>query len=226
MSEPEDQTIHNLPRKPFLLLLLALAALAGVSLWFTAWCWPRYGESACGRYVLPIDLLMSLVIFALVTLVFDQRWGKLALYRCSSAWSSLPAVWSPACFYTATAIPFRSLPDLLCFLQASLLRLIYLVLIQTFVPAALLRLLTGGGKTYHTSERGSLRGDPGRSGLGIYDGFVRSGGDPAARVGSSGVYFHMEELYLGLDSGAGGIFGGDLGEVAALAHPSADLRRW
>ena len=75
MSEPEDQNIHTFPRKPFLLLLLALAALAGVSLWFTAWCWPRFGESACGRYVLPIDFLMSLVIFALVTLVFDQSWA-------------------------------------------------------------------------------------------------------------------------------------------------------
>ncbi len=48
---------------------------------FTAWCWPRDGEQACGRYVLPVDFLMSLVIFTLVALVFDQSLGQAVLVR-------------------------------------------------------------------------------------------------------------------------------------------------
>ena len=226
MSESEKPYTYTLPLKPFLLLLLALAALAGISLWFTAWCWPRYGESACGRYVLPIDFLMSLVIFALVTLVFDQRWGKLALYSLLTALVIVAGSLVARMLYTATAIPLSSLPDLLRFLQASLLRLIYLALIQTFVPAALLRLLTrAGDRTHHDTERGSLRGDPGRAVWGIYDGFVRSGGDPAARLGSSRLHFHMEQRALGADAGAGGILGGDPWEAAAHAPSSAGRRR-
>jgi hypothetical protein len=79
MNTQYPQLRHPLPLKPFLLLLLALAVVAGASLWLTAWCWPRFGERACGIYGLPADFLMSLVLFALVTLVFDQSWGRLLL---------------------------------------------------------------------------------------------------------------------------------------------------
>ena len=139
MSEPEDQNIHTFPRKPFLLLLLALAALAGISLWFTAWCWPRYGESACGRYVLPIDFLMSLVIFALVTLVFDQRWGRLMAYAIMISFATVVGSLVARLFYTASAMPWDSIPVLLYYLQGMLTRMIYLILVQALIPAVLLR---------------------------------------------------------------------------------------
>jgi hypothetical protein len=138
-NQPETQTINHVPTKPFLLLLLALAALAGISLWFTAWCWPRYGESACGRYVLPIDFLMSLVIFALVTLVFDQRWGKLIAYAVVISFATLVGSLIARLLYTAPAMPWDSIPVLLYYLQGALTRMLYLVLVQALLPAALLR---------------------------------------------------------------------------------------
>jgi hypothetical protein len=139
VNEPEPQTTHSLPLKPFLLLLLALAALAGASLYLTAWCWPRYGEQACGRIVIPVDFLMSLAIFILVALVFDQPWGRLALYSLLIALVIVLGSLVARMVYTVTAIPFGSLPDFLRFLQSALLRMLYLALVQTFVPAAILR---------------------------------------------------------------------------------------
>jgi hypothetical protein len=142
MNQPEAQTTHIFPTKPFLLLLLVLAALAGASLYLTAWCWPRYGEQACGRIVLPIDFLMSLAIFILVTLVFDQSWIRLALYSIVIALGIVFGSLLARMTYTATAIPFQSLPDFLRYLESTLLRMLYLALVQIFVPATILRLLT------------------------------------------------------------------------------------
>jgi hypothetical protein len=140
MSEPPSQELNPLPLKSFLLLLLALAVLAGLSLWLTAWCWPRYGESACGRIVLPVDFLMSLAIFALVTLVFDQRWVRLVLYSIAISAAVVFGSLIARMVYTATALPFQNLPDFLRYLEAALVRLLYLALIQIFVPAIILRL--------------------------------------------------------------------------------------
>ena len=147
MQEPQSAHIKHLPTKPFLLLLLGLAMLAGVSLWLTAWCWPRYGEQACGRIVLPVDLLMSLVIFALVTLVFDQRWGKLVLYAILISSAIVVGSLVARLIYTSLALPFQGLPDFLRYLESALIRLIYLALIQVLIPAAILRgLLRGDGE--------------------------------------------------------------------------------
>jgi hypothetical protein len=127
------------PTKPFLLLLLALAVIGGVSLVFTAWCWPRYGEHACGQYVLPVDFLMSLVIFTLVALVFDQTWGRLILYCVAIGAAQLAGNLAARLIYTATAMPWDSVPIFLRYLQGALTRLIYLTLVQVLIPAAILR---------------------------------------------------------------------------------------
>jgi hypothetical protein len=142
MNQPEPQTTHLFPTKPFLLLLLVLAALAGASLYLTAWCWPRYGEQACGRIVLPVDFLMSLAIFTLVTLIFDQGWGKLVLYSFVTSAAIVLGSMVARQIYTGTALPFQGSSDFLRYLESALLRMLYLALIQTFVPACILRLLT------------------------------------------------------------------------------------
>ncbi len=124
-------------------LLLALILVSGFSLWFTAWCWPRYGEQACGRYVLPIDFLMSLVIFTLAALVFDQPWGKLFLYAIGISLAMVLGNLLARLIYTAPALPFQSLADFWRYLQATLMRLLfYQALVQVFLPAAILRGLT------------------------------------------------------------------------------------
>ena len=139
MEQSLSSRVSPLQVKPFLLLLLALAVLAGVSLWLTAWCWPRYGESACGRIVLPVDFLMSLVIFTLATLVFDQRWVRLVLYSIAIGAAVVLGSLVARMIYTATAVPFQSFLELLRFLAAALLRLLYLALVQVLMPAAFLR---------------------------------------------------------------------------------------
>ena len=139
MQASQPTTIKPLSLRPFLLLLLALAVLAGASLWLTAWCWPRYGERACSLYVQPVDFLMSLAIFALVTLVFDQSWGKLVLYSIAISAAVILGSLAARLIFTALALPFHSFPDFLSFLGSTLVRLLYLAAIQTFIPAAILR---------------------------------------------------------------------------------------
>ena len=141
MDEQQPHTAIPLPTKPFLLLLLALAVLAGASVYLTAWCWPRYGEQACGRIVLPVDFLMTLVILTLVAMVFDQPWGKLVLYSIVISAAVVLGSLFARMIYTASALPIQSMPDLMRYLATVLMRLLYLALIQTFVPAAILRLL-------------------------------------------------------------------------------------
>ena len=139
MNEDQLSEAPEFPTKPFLLLLLALAVIAGVSLVFTAWCWPRYGEQACGRYVLPVDFVMSLVIFTLVALVFDQPWGRLILYGLAISAAMILGSLVGRLILRAPALPFRSALDFLNYLAGALMRLIYPNLLQVLVPAAVLR---------------------------------------------------------------------------------------
>ena len=152
MNEDQSPKAPEFPTKSFLLLLLALAVIAGISLWFTAWCWPRYGESACGRYVLPVDFLMSLVIFTLVALVFDQRWGRLVLFCTAIGAAQLVGQLAARLLYTAPTMPWDSVPIFLRYLQGALTRLIYLTLIQVLIPVAILR-----GLLRRDAQRISLR---------------------------------------------------------------------
>ena len=139
MEESLSPVVRPLAAKPFLLLLLALVVLAGAESWFTAWCWPQYGERACGRYGLSLDFLMSLAIFALVALVFDQPWGRLILYSIViSAAAGLGGL-AARLLLTAPGLPFPNIPELLRYLGVVLVRLIYLALMQALVPAAILR---------------------------------------------------------------------------------------
>ena len=147
-------------------MLLGLVVMAGISLWFTAWCWPRYGEQACGRYVLPVDFVMSLVIFTLVALVFDQPWGRLFLYcrgdrRCTV--SRKPG--SPADLHCHQQCPGIAVPIFLRYLQGALTRLIYLTLVQVLIPAAILR----GCATRRDAQRITL---PNAAAFGVIIGVV------------------------------------------------------
>jgi phosphoglycerol transferase MdoB-like AlkP superfamily enzyme len=158
MQEPQSPGLNPVSLKPFLLLLLALAVLAGVSLWLTAWCWPRYGESACGRYVLPIDFLTSLVIFALVALVFDQSWGRLIAFAIVISFATYVGSLVARLFYTAPAMPWYSVPVFLRYLQGALTRMIYLILIQALIPAAILRGYLRGDAEHITLKSAALFG--------------------------------------------------------------------
>ena len=140
MDEDQSPEAPEIPAKSFLLVLLGLVVIAGISLWFTAWCWPRYGEQACGRYVLPVDFVMSLAIFTLVALVFDQPWGRLFLYAMGISVAMVLGNLLARLIYTAPALPFQSWPDFWRYLQAALMRLLfYQALVQVFVPAVILR---------------------------------------------------------------------------------------
>jgi apolipoprotein N-acyltransferase len=158
MEQIPNRDSSSFPTRPFVFLLLALVVMAGVSHWFTAWCWSRFGESACGRYVLPIDFLMSLVIFALVALVFDQRWGRLII--CTIVISAAMYVGSLVArlIYTATAMPWDSIPVFLRYLQGALTRMIYLALVQALIPAAILRGVMRGDAQRITLKSSALFG--------------------------------------------------------------------
>lgn len=153
-----QQGRQPLPLKPFLFLLLALLVTSGVSVWFTGWCWPRYGESACGRYVMPVDFLMSLVIMALVTLIFDQKWVRLILFGLLIGAVMIAGGLIARWIHSAPASPIPGYLNFLQYIFGLLLRLIYPNLIQVLVPAAILRGLLRGDVQRITLKTAALFG--------------------------------------------------------------------
>jgi len=158
MSIPDPQPGHAFPTKPFLLLRLVLAVLAGASLWLTAWCWPRFGERACGIYVLPVDFLMSLTIFTLVTLVFDKPWGKLLLFSIAISAAAVLGIVVARLINNAWFEPLQGYIEVLRFLGTSIIRIVYMALIQTIIPAAILRGLVRQDALRITIKRAALFG--------------------------------------------------------------------
>jgi len=132
----------RLARLPaFWLALLALLLLGIFESRFIAWCWPTYGESACGRYSLPLNFVLDLAFFLLVVLVFDHAWWAVLLvsvvalevYHAGNLVRALPGV------FGGEGQPF--LTQAASFLAGWAIMTLIQTLLRFLVPAAILRWL-------------------------------------------------------------------------------------
>ena len=125
----------------FWLGFLALLLLGIFESRFIAWCWPTYGESACGRYSLPLNFVLDLAFFLLVVLVFDHAWWAVLLvsvvalevYHAGNLVRALPGV------FGGEGQPF--LTQAASFLAGWAIMTLIQTLLRFLVPAAILRWL-------------------------------------------------------------------------------------
>ncbi len=142
-ASPSNNTIQS---RAFLMLLLALSLFAIAEASYGYWCYPYFGDSACNRYSIPVNLLLDLTFFMLVVLVFDRPWSWLALFSLVASLiytiSGLIFGWfAPLVVHT---FPSFHLTGILPYLVAVFAQLGIIGLMRIFIPAAILRGLVRG----------------------------------------------------------------------------------
>jgi hypothetical protein len=144
----------RLARLPaFWLALLALVLLGLLEHTFITWCWPRYGESACTRFSLPLNFLLDLAFFVLVVLVFERRWRDVLLVGLLgvTAYQAGAMVRALGGGLAGEGQPF--FVSAAALVAAWLVRTLFLALLRVVIPAAILRWLArrAGGLTNRSS---------------------------------------------------------------------------
>lgn len=139
--EQPARSSNNATSQAFLILLLALALFAIAEASYGYWCYPYFGESACNRYSVPVNVLLDLTFYMLVVLVFDRSWSWLVLF---SLGASFIYILSGFVFGWLAPLLVPTLPSfhatgLWSFLAAVLARLVFIGLLRIFIPAAILR---------------------------------------------------------------------------------------